>query len=96
MRTISVREAKSHLSQVLHDVQYGGAQWTITHRGQPVARIVPVEQVPLMLEQRIRMLEEQGVLEPIDQAVQAELAPPLPVGGGIAQRLLQEDRDAGR
>ncbi|HZS93179.1 MAG TPA: type II toxin-antitoxin system prevent-host-death family antitoxin [Chloroflexota bacterium] len=40
-RTIGVREAKAHFSQVLDEVERGTAV-TITKHGKPVARLVPV------------------------------------------------------
>ena len=90
MRQIGIRDAKARLSQMLHDVQEG-AEWTITDRGKPVARIVPVDQSALTLPQRIRLLEERGVLVPRSQKY--VLTPPLPLPDGLAQRWLQEDRD---
>jgi len=38
--TVSAFDAKTHLSQLLHEVEKGRAI-TITRRGRPVARLVP-------------------------------------------------------
>ncbi len=93
VREIGIREAKARLSHVLHDVQ-AGAEWLITDRGKPVARIVPVGDAPLTLDQRLRILEERGVIEPSPGgAAPIDATRPLPVERGLAQRLLQEDRD---
>lgn len=43
MRSVSLAEAKAHLSELLGDVA-GGEELLITRHGQPVARITPVEQ----------------------------------------------------
>ena len=42
MKTISVSEAKASLSEQLRYLRQGG-QVLITHRGTPVARLVPVD-----------------------------------------------------
>src|SRR5262249_34774500 len=41
--SVSVADAKRHLSQLLGRVAYGGETVTITKRGRAVARLVPVE-----------------------------------------------------
>lgn len=43
MRSVSLAEAKAHLSELLGDVA-GGEELVITRHGQPVARIMPIEQ----------------------------------------------------
>ena len=45
MRTVSVAEAKAHLSELLNQVE-AGEEIVITRRGQPVARLAP-EKKPL-------------------------------------------------
>lgn len=42
MSTVTLAEAKSHLSHLLDQVE-AGEEVVITRRGQPVARISPVE-----------------------------------------------------
>lgn len=92
MREIGIREAKARLSQVLHDVQEG-TEWVVTDRGKPIARIVPVDLSTLSLGDRIKLLEERGMLEP---PTSGRVTPePLPVKTGIAQRMLLEDRSEG-
>jgi len=91
-RTAGVREAKSRLSELLRDVKRG-REWVITERGKPVARLIPAWEGPLTLDERLRRLEQAGVIEP-PSAISIDL-PPLPeVPFGIAQRMLQEDRDS--
>ena len=40
MSTVSVADAKAHLSRLLEDVE-SGEEVVITRRGQPIARITP-------------------------------------------------------
>jgi prevent-host-death family protein len=42
MKTVSVLEAKTHLSALLEEVREGGAEVVITRRGEPVARLCPI------------------------------------------------------
>ena len=42
---VNVREAKTHLSRLLEEVA-AGADVVIARAGKPVARLVPIEQVP--------------------------------------------------
>ncbi len=41
MPSIGVRELKIHVSEVMRDVRDTRARYVVTHRGQPVAMIVP-------------------------------------------------------
>lgn len=41
MPSIGVRELKVHVSEVMRDVRNTRARYVVTHRGQPVAVIVP-------------------------------------------------------
>jgi prevent-host-death family protein len=88
-RSIGVRDAKARLSEILRDVGRGG-EWIVTDRGRPIARIVPVGPADLPLAERLRRLEEEGVLGP--PAQRRPLPRPLPVPEEAAQALLQEDR----
>ena len=44
-RIVNVREAKTHLSRLLEEVA-AGADVVIARAGKPVARLVPIAQVP--------------------------------------------------
>lgn len=85
-----MREAKAHLSKLLRDVQRG-KEWVITERGSPVARLAPISGRSLSLAERIRRLEDSGLVEPLRREVRS-LPPPLPLKEGLAQKWLQEDR----
>ena len=89
---VGVREAKISLSKLLKMVKNGN-EIILTDRGRPVGKIVPLEEESLPLEVRIKHLEEQGIIETQAEKTRKEIPPPIPLQHGIAQRLLQEDRD---
>jgi prevent-host-death family protein len=90
-RAIGVRDAKAQLSRLLQDVQRGG-EWTITERGKPIARLVPIAAESVSLAQRIRSLEQAGIIEPVPVR-RFSVPPPLPVESGLARRMLDSDRN---
>ena len=90
---VGVREAKINLSKLLKRVMQG-QEVIITDRGKPVGKIVPISQDHRSLEERINKMEEQGLLGPMEKGRAMRLPPPLPVREGVAQKFLQEDRDA--
>lgn len=94
METISVgiRDAKLHLSKLLKRVQQGEVV-LLKDRGRPVARIVPIDSGSLELSERIKRLEEQGVIESAPKIHGKAVPSPIPVPGGIVQSFLKEDRD---
>lgn len=92
-RKVGLREAKAGLSRLVRDVQKG-AEWLITDRGRPVARLVGVETDDLTIADRTRRLEATGVIAPRVREERG-LSAPVP-GGPWLQRFLREDRDAGR
>lgn len=92
VKTTGIREAKARLSRLLRDVQRGN-EWVITERGKPIARLVPMSGTALPLSDRIRRLEDSGLIEPV-RGQTRELPPPLPLEGDLAQAWLQEDRDS--
>lgn len=92
MLSVGVREAKINLSKLLKRVMQG-QEVIITDRGKPVGKIVPVPQDHLSLAERIKKMEEQGLLGPLRKGA-IRLPPPLPAREGVAQKFLQEDRDA--
>ncbi|MCF6291735.1 MAG: type II toxin-antitoxin system prevent-host-death family antitoxin [Desulfobacterales bacterium] len=92
MTTVGIREAKINLSKYLKMVRQGH-EVTLTDRGQPVGKIVPITAAELSLEERIRYLEERGVLAPALPGEKSVLSSPVPVLHDAAQRYLREDRD---
>jgi len=95
MRTINVgvREAKINLSKLLKRVMQG-QEVIITDRGKPIGKITAVPQDHLSLAERIKRMEEQGLLGPVPKGTATRLPPPLPAREDVPQEFLQEDRDA--
>ncbi len=93
VQTVGIREAKAHLSRYLHSVRQGN-EIILTDRNRPVGKIVPIAVEELSLSERLRILEEKGLLEPESVTVERNPAP-LPLPLGLAQALLQEDRNNG-
>jgi len=94
MTAVGIREAKEKFSHYIKMVQQG-ATILITERGRPVGKIVPITGEGTPISERVRRLEEKGVLAiPISKrGVKVEL--PLSVPKSSAQGYLQEDRDNG-
>jgi prevent-host-death family protein len=89
--TIGIREAKAQLSRLVSEAERG-AEWIITDRGRPVAKLTPVRDHRAPVEQRVGQLESWGWIEPVS-ARPGRIPPPLRIGAD-AQRALQEDRGA--
>jgi len=91
---VGVREAKARLSELLRQVERGG-EWTITERGRPVARLVPVPRRETVEEWLERMRREGRSIPPPAGARWPE---PLHLPGQVGERLMQvllEDRENG-
>ena len=91
-RTVGIRDAKARLSELLRDAQLGH-EWTITERGKPIARIVPIAAQATTLEERVRRLVARGVIDAAPPH-SAPLPPPLRLPVGIARQMLDDDRNA--
>lgn len=89
--TYSIYEAKAKLSEILRRVK-NHRSVTITDRGVPVARVVPIEQdKPQSLDSRVKELGSRGALRPADRPSSSIVfVKHLP--GGV-NRFLREDRD---
>lgn len=87
---VGIREAKANLSRLLKEVQKG-AIVSITDRGESIARLIPVTEKNMSLEQRISNLEKNGWIKPLNKN-HMEIPIPIPVKNELAQRFLQEDR----
>ncbi|MGH2453600.1 MAG: type II toxin-antitoxin system Phd/YefM family antitoxin [bacterium] len=93
MRKIGVREAKARLSEILKDVERGRA-WTITARGRPIARLIPVATKETVEEWIARLEREGRILRP--RAADRPFRPlnVSPQVGALLRKYLEEDRDA--
>jgi prevent-host-death family protein len=92
MREIGVRELKSSLSSVLHEVEKG-KQVRITVRGRPVADLVPA--AAKVGETRLRALVASGRVTPAARARPSRSPRPLPSKRSATSIVLAE-RDAER
>jgi prevent-host-death family protein len=62
-KTYSLYEAKAKFSELIRQVRERGTSFTVSYHGEPVAEIRPLESEPAKtIEQRLKMLEERGVL----------------------------------
>ncbi|MEW6245030.1 MAG: type II toxin-antitoxin system prevent-host-death family antitoxin [Bacillota bacterium] len=89
---VSIRETKAHLSRLLKEVRRG-TEVIITDRGIPVGRIVPVSKQALSVAERVKELERRGLIESQRARPKMDEIIPLPVPPGLAQKMLQEDRE---
>jgi len=62
MADISVSELKIHAFEILHRVKEKRMRYIITHRGRPVAAIIPVDEVQMDHESGASAWEELEVL----------------------------------
>lgn len=91
MKTVGIRAPKQNASAVIRDVA-GGEEFTVTDRGRPVARIVPIRSGMSRLEQMIESGEARPPRSP------TPLGPPLPNDPGARplSDVLREMRDDDR
>lgn len=89
---IGIREAKINLSKFVKIVLNGG-EVILTDRGRPVVKMVPVKTEDKSLTERIKNLENRGLLEPKGlKPFNNEIPPPIKLPCEMAQRFLREDR----
>jgi prevent-host-death family protein len=89
---VGIRDAKINLSKLLKLVQDGN-EVLLTDRGRPVGKIVPVPPRSLALAERLKGLEERGLIEHRQKSRVNKVPPPLPLGKGLAQKMLHGDRN---
>jgi len=90
--SVGIRDAKMHLSKYIKMVQKG-TEVIITDRGRPVGKIVPIQNEDLTLEERIKVLEDQGLIEKPSTERMQKIPSPIPVSDNVAQQFLREDRE---
>ena len=59
--SVGIRDAKMHLSKYLKMVQQGN-EVIITDRGRPVGKIIPIQTKALPLKERIKRMEDLGLI----------------------------------
>ena len=69
--TVSVAEAKKHISELLGQVAYGKKHILITKRGKPMARLVPADEIDKHLSNAKGWLEDDDpFFDAIDRIIQ--------------------------
>lgn len=82
---VGIRDLRDHLSAWL-DAVASGREITVTDRGRPVARIVPVAG-----RNRLEQLIAEGkVRPPLRAAEPADARPPIPVKGSVSDIVIDQ------
>ena len=68
MTTVTTKEARDQLSELVSRAAYGKERIVLTRRGKGVAALVSLEDL-LALEQMVRRLEDQADLEAANKAL---------------------------
>ncbi|HYM61854.1 MAG TPA: type II toxin-antitoxin system prevent-host-death family antitoxin [Thermoanaerobaculia bacterium] len=84
-KTYSTYEAKARLSELLDRVRKGDVV-TITHRGQPVAEVRPIERSKESLSTHLDTLRRSGIISHRDEA---RAFKPLGTRRGALRRFLE-------
>jgi prevent-host-death family protein len=58
MSDIGIRELKTRASEIVRQVKERRASYIVTHRGHPVAAIIPIEEIPLETEETLSAWDE--------------------------------------
>ncbi len=85
----SVYEAKAKFSEIIRKVREGRTV-TVTYHGEPVAEVRPIAPVGAGLEDRVRQLEDRGVV--VRPGVREGKLRPIARRHGALERFLA-DRD---
>jgi prevent-host-death family protein len=87
---VGIRELRQNLSVYVKRVREEGRAYEVTERGEPVARLTPLEGRPMS---RIERMIADGRIKPATRTWE-ELPPPLPaLEGPSLSEILQEMRD---
>jgi len=73
MRTIPAGRFKAQCLKLLDEVAETGAEITVTKRGRPVARVVPVEPAPSLKGSVVYLVSDDELIAPIDEVWNAEV-----------------------
>jgi len=88
---VGIRELRQNLSVYVRRVREEGRAYEVTERGEPVARLTPLEGRPMSLIER---MVADGRITPATRTWD-ELPPPvqLPPGGRALSEIIEEMRD---
>ena len=89
---VGLRQANQRFSKIMKVVR-SGEEVTLTERGRPVARIVPIAS-PEEPEASIRRLEAAGLLQPATKRSPMPPWKPLVLRGPTIVQTLREERDS--
>ena len=90
---VGIRELRQNLSVYVRRVREEGRAYEVTERGEPVARLTPLEERPMSI---IGQMIADGRITPAMESIES-LPPPLPaVEGKSASQTLIEMREEER
>jgi prevent-host-death family protein len=97
MKITGIKELRSSLTATLERVK-AGEEILVTERGEPIARLVPIESPEQVLARKIRSGAIRPPLRPMDRARVEELfnMPRLEDPEGLLIRFLLEERGSVR
>ena len=86
---VGIRELRQNLSVYVKRVRDEGRAYDVTERGEPVARLTPLEDRPLSV---IDQMIADGRATPATRRIE-DLPPPVKLPGRPLSEILQEMRD---
>jgi prevent-host-death family protein len=86
---VGIRELRQNLSVYVRRVREEGRAYEVTERGEPVARLAPLEGRPLSL---IEQMVADGRVAPATRRIE-DLPPPVKLPGRPMSEILREMRD---
>ena len=90
MERVGLREANIHFAKYIRKVKEG-KKILLTDRGKPIAMIAPVAIKGEPLEERLRLMEERGILKRAAGKIKLRTLINLP--GKEASRIASENRE---
>ena len=67
-RTITASRLKAECLALLDEVAASGEEITVTKRGRPVARVVPVEEPPSLLGTVRFLVDDDELIKPLEES----------------------------
>lgn len=89
---VGIRDAKARFSNLVSRVK-NGATVEITDRGKKVAQIIPFPSEKLDLDQKLRLLEEKGLISLAKFRGSKKINPIVLPKNISLQKILQQDRN---
>lgn len=86
---VGIRELRQNLSVYVKRVREEGRAYEVTERGEPVARLTPLEDRPTSV---IEQMIADGRIKPATRRIE-DLPPPVKLPGRPLSEILQEMRD---